>query len=250
MSHYIAMWSGPRNISTAMMRAWGNRPDTAVCDEPLYAHYLLAGKHTLHPGYRETIDRHETDWLQVVRGLIGPIPGGKSIFYQKHMAHHLLPTMTTDWIHKLTNCLLIREPEEMLLSLSEFLPAPSVEETGLRQQVELFERVADRAGAAPPVVDARDVLADPAGMLRRLCAQLRVEFSEQMLSWPPGPRDTDGAWGPHWYAKVYETTAFGPYHPKTGRLPENLRSVADRCQELYVRLYRHRIRPEACTAAR
>src|SRR6476620_2511022 len=117
MPQYIAMWSGPRSISTAMMRAWGNRPDTVVCDEPFYAHYLLATKHTDHPGYEQIISSHETDWRKVVGWLIGPIPGGKNIFYQKHMAHHLLPGMATDWTDQYSNCFLIRQPREMLLSL-------------------------------------------------------------------------------------------------------------------------------------
>jgi hypothetical protein len=183
-----------------MMRAWGNRPDTFVCDEPLYAHYLLATGHTDHPGYAEIIARHETDWQKVVSWLTGPIPDGKRIFYQKHMAHHLLPNVATDWLDTLTNCFLIRDPLETLLSLIEFLPSPTLEETGLPQQVHLFEYIAQQRGAAPPVVDATDVLMDPPGMLRALCDKLRVPFCEEMLSWPPGPRSTDGVWAPYWYA--------------------------------------------------
>jgi hypothetical protein len=245
MERYIAMWSGPRNISTAMMRAWGNRPDTVVCDEPLYAHYLAATGHTDHPGYEETVRKHETDWRKVVRTLTGPIPSGKAIYYQKHMAHHMLPGMDIDWIAKLSNCFLIREPHEMLLSLIEFLPSPTIAETGLPQQVTLFDFVAERCGAVPPVVDAKDVLTDTPGMLRALCARLHVPFSDEMLAWPAGPRDTDGAWAPHWYAKVYESTAFAPYRSRQGQLPEHLHSTLAECQELYQRLYRYRLRPES-----
>lgn len=196
MTTHIAMWSGPRNISTAMMRAWGQRPDTVVWDEPLYAHYLLATGHTDHPGYAETIAHHETDWRKVVEAAIAPPPDSKRIHYQKHMAHHVLAGMNVDWIDALTNCFLIRQPRETLLSMIEFLPAPTASETGLPQQIEMFERMMLRDGVAPPVVDARDVLMNPRGMLSALCDCLNVPFYEEMLSWPPGPRDTDGAHAP------------------------------------------------------
>jgi Sulfotransferase domain len=241
MAHSIAMWSGPRNISTAMLRSWGNRQDTFVCDEPLYAHYLLATGHTDHPGYAQTIQSHDTDWRRVTNWLTGPIPGGKNVFYQKHMAHHLLTGMSTDWIDQLTNCFLIRHPRETLLSLTEFLPAPSAEETGLPRQVELFNRIADRTATPPPVVDARDVLTDPAATLGQLCEVLGVPFDEAMLCWSAGPRDSDGAWAPHWYSKVYQTTSFGNHSPRAGRLPERLRPVLEECQVLYDELHRYRI---------
>src|SRR5438105_2443889 len=117
----IAMWSGPRTISTAMMRSWGNRPDTFVCDEPLYAHYLLVTG-APHPGAAEVIHRHETDWRKVTEWLTGPVPEGKRIFYQKHMAHHLLPDIGEEWLAALTHGFLIRDPEEMLPSLLRVLP--------------------------------------------------------------------------------------------------------------------------------
>jgi hypothetical protein len=243
MQRYIAMWSGPRNISTAMMRAWGNRTDTLVYDEPLYAHYLLVTGHTDHPGYDETIRRHETDWRKVVARLTAPLPAGKTVFYQKHMAHHVLEDLPLDWIDRLTNCFLIRDPREMLLSLTEFLPNPTTQETGLPQQVELFERAHRNTGVRPPVVDAKDVLIDPEGILRALCQRIDVPFSERMLHWPPGPRETDGAWAPYWYAKVYETTSFGPYRGKSGEVPDQLLPVLRECQPLYEQLYHHRIVP-------
>lgn len=192
---------------------------------------------------------HETDWRKVVGWLTGPLPAGKRIFYQKHMPHHLLPGMAIDWIDTLTNCFLIREPGETLLSLIEFLPSPTTEETGLPQQVALFERACQHTGSTPPVIDAREMLADPRGMLRALCARVGVPFCDAMLGWPPGPRNTDGAWAKHWYAKVYDTTGFGPHRPKGGRLPDHLRPVLDECQELYQRLKRWRISTSSRSAS-
>ena len=244
MAKYIAMWSGPRNISTAMMRGWGSRPDTFVCDEPLYAHYLVATGHTDHPGYAETIRRHETDWRKVVEWLTGPVPDGKAIFYQKHMAHHLLADMHLEWVSKLTNCLLIRDPADVLRSLAEFLPSPTAEDTGLPNQVSLFHYIRGYIGTNPLVIDASDVLLNPRGMMAAMCRRLQVPFSEAMLNWPAGPRETDGAWAPYWYAKVDATTTFGPYRPQATPLPEHLRPVLDECHELYGRLYQHRIAAE------
>src|SRR5436190_9738229 len=153
----IAMWSGPRNISTAMMRSWGNRPDTFVCDEPLYAHYLQKTGYD-HPGADEVIASHEPDWKKVVEWLTGPVPGGKPVFYQKHMAHHLLPEIERDWLASLTHAFLIRDPREMLLSLVKVMPHPAALDTGLPQQLELFRSVRAATGHTPPVIDARDVL--------------------------------------------------------------------------------------------
>jgi Sulfotransferase domain len=224
-----------------MMRSWGSRADTVVCDEPLYAHYLLATGDRRHPGYEETIARHETDVRTVARWLTGPLPQGKTVFFQKHMAHHLLPGMATDWVDSLTNAFLIREPREMLTSLAEFLPEPRLGDTGLPQQVALFERIVSRTDKTPPVLDAADVLQDPRERLRSLCKAVGVRFDDAMLRWAPGPRDTDGAWAPFWYEKVYQTTTFAPYRPKDADLPARLESLHDQCQWLYRKLYDHRL---------
>jgi Sulfotransferase domain len=237
----LAMWSGPRNISTALMRSWGSRADTMVCDEPLYAHYLLVTDDRRHPGYEETVARHETDVPTVIRWLTGSLPAGKTVFYQKHMAHHLLPGVELDWIDSLTNAFLIREPREMLTSLAEFLPAPRLEDTGLPQQAALFEQIASRTKATPPVLDAADVLRDPRGQLTSLCEAVGVPFDEAMLDWAPGPRDTDGAWAPFWYDKVYQTTRFAPYRPKEVELPRRLGPLHEECERLYRKLYEHRL---------
>jgi hypothetical protein len=236
----IAMWSGPRNISTALMRSWGNRPDTFVCDEPFYAHYLVQTR-IAHPGADEVIRHQENDWRKVADWLTGPIPEGKTIFYQKHMAHHLLPNMGRDWLDRVTNCFLIREPREMLTSLLHFLPEPTLADTGLPQQVEIFRQVQQRTGRTPPVVDARDVLDQPRRTLTFLCDALNVPFTEAMLSWPPGRRSTDGIWAKYWYAAVERTTTFQPYTPKPDPVPETLNDLHAQCDELYHRLYQHRL---------
>ena len=236
----IAMWSGPRNISTALMRSWGNRPDTFVCDEPFYAHYLVQTK-IPHPGGDEVIRSQENDWRKVAAWLTGPIPEGKTIFYQKHMAHHLLPNMERGWLDEVTNCFLIREPREMLTSLLHFLPQPTLADTGLPQQVEIFRQVQERTELTPPILDARDVLDNPRRMLGLLCESLKVPFSEAMLAWPPGPRSTDGVWAKHWYAAVEKTTSFQPYTPKNDAVAESLRPLLAQCDELYQQLYPHRL---------
>jgi len=237
----LAMWSGPRNISTAMMRSWGNRADTFVSDEPLYAHYL-AHTRKPHPGADEIIARYETDWRQVVAQLTGPIPGGKTIWFQKHMTHHLLPHLELDWIDRLTNCFLIRDPREMLISLLRVFPEANLADTGLRQQVCLFERVRAATGKTPPVLDSRDVLRNPRGELSKLCAAAGVELTEAMLHWPAGRRETDGIWAKHWYGRVEQTTGFEPPLSRDDPVPEARKDLLKECEELYRTLYQHRLK--------
>jgi hypothetical protein len=237
----IAMWSGPRNISTAMMRAWGNRPDTLVCDEPLYAHYLQQTG-LPHPGAEEVVACHECDWRKVVRWLTGPLPSGKAIFYQKHMAHHLLPHIGRDWLDGLTNCFLIRDPRDVLASLSDFLPRPRLADTGLPQQVEIFERLRS-SERVPPVLDAQDVLAQPRAMLEELCRQVEVDFSEAMLEWPAGPRATDGVWARYWYQRVEASTGFLPERAEKKPIPHGLDALLEDCLPLYEQLARYRLQP-------
>lgn len=237
----IAMWSGPRNISTAMMRAWGNRPDTIVVDEPLYAFYLNAtGKR--HPVAEEVMAAGETDWRKVVTCLTKSVPDGKAIFYQKQMTHHLLPEVERDWLSDLTNCFLIRDPAEVIASYIKKNDDPVLEDLGFVQQAGIFEWVRERSGAVPPVIDARDVLQDPKGVLRLLCHTVGVEFAPAMLSWPPGLRETDGVWAKHWYGEVAKSTGFAAYRTQPTEVPERLREIHERCRECYEQLYEHRLR--------
>ena len=237
----IAMWSGPRNISTALMRSFGNRPDTYVSDEPFYAHYLAhTGKD--HPGREEVIAHHESDWREVARTLTGPIAEGRAVWYQKHMSHHLLPHMEREWMLGLTHAFLIRSPREMLASLAQVLDDPVLADTGLPQQVALYDWVESRTGRQPPVIDARDVLEDPPRMLAKLCAALGVVYTDDMLRWPPGPRDTDGVWAKHWYATVERSTGFEPYKPDRRAPPARLAPLLAECDALYERLYPRRLK--------
>jgi hypothetical protein len=236
----IAMWSGPRNISTAMMRAFENRADTVVTDEPLYGYYLL--KTGLdHPGRAEVIAAQETDWRRVAAALTGPVPGGRPVWYQKHMTHHLLPEIGRDWLAALTNCFLIRDPREVLASYVRTRAQPTLADLGVVQQAELFEQVRARTGAVPPVLDARDVLGNPRRLLGLLCAAIDIPFSERMLAWPAGPRPSDGVWARHWYASVWRSTGFQPYRPPAAPLPESLQPLADACAPCYRRLHAHRL---------
>jgi len=235
------MWSGPRNISTAMMRAFENRPDTAVIDEPFYAAYLAATGFD-HPMREESIASQPTDWREVVKGLLGPSP--RAIYYQKHMTQHMLPGFGRDWVRQCRNAFLIRGPEEVLASYAKRRPDVTLADIGFLQQSELFEREAGRLGHAPPVIEARDVLADPRKILSALCAALDIAFSEKMLAWPAGSRATDGVWAPAWYDAVQRSTGFSkPAAPRAPILNDDLKRLADAARPHYERLYAHRLAP-------
>jgi hypothetical protein len=238
----LAMWSGPRNVSTAFMRSWENRADTRVVDEPFYAHYLeVTGLD--HPGRDEILAHHETDWRRVVESLLAPLPPGVEILFQKQMSHHLLPHMGREWLASMTHGFLIRDPAPMLASLEEKLGCFDLDATGLPQQVEIFDDVVRRTGRVPPVVDAADLLAAPEPMLHALCAAIGAPFTPRMLSWPAGPRASDGIWAKHWYERVERSTGFEPVEAVdalqlTGRLAE----LEARCRPLYEKLRTHRLR--------
>jgi hypothetical protein len=234
----LAVWSGPRNISTALMRSWENRPDTVVVDEPLYAHYLeVTGLD--HPGRDEVIGAGETDWRTVVATLLGPVPVGASVFYQKHMTHHLVPGIERGWVGSLTNVMLIREPREVVASYVRSRPDVTAEDLGLPQQVRLYDELV-AAGTPPPVVDARDFLLRPEPHLRALCRHAGVDFSPRMLAWPPGPRESDGVWGRYWYESVWSSTGFAEYRPRQPRLDGRAAVVAEECLPMYERLHEAR----------
>lgn len=235
----LAMWSGPRNISTAMMRSWGNRKDTVVIDEPFYAFYLNAtGKR--HPISEEVIRNGETDWRKIVAQCAGDF-GAPKILYQKQMAHHLLPEVDREWLGAITNCFLIRDPAEVICSYIKKNSDPKLEDLGFVQQLEIFKTVRKETETVPIVIDARDVRQNPERILRHLCDAIGVEFDNAMLSWPPGLRATDGIWARHWYGEVAKSTTFQPYCAKNEPVPERLRAIHDRCRECYEQLYQYRL---------
>jgi Sulfotransferase domain len=236
----LAMWSGPRNISTAMMRAWGNRPDTFVCDEPLYAYYLNATR-LPHPMADEIIRTGQIDWKRAVAELTTLTPTGKTIYYQKHMTHHLLPEVDRGWLAQVASCFLIRDPAQVIASYAAKNNDPTLEDVGFVQQAEIFELVCRMNGRTPCVLDAQDVLENPRRQLGLLCDAFNVPFSESMLSWPPGLRPTDGIWAAHWYTEVETSTGFRPYRAKTATIPDRLRNIYERCLEVYERLRVHRL---------
>lgn len=239
----IAMWSGPRNISTAMMRSFENRDDTCVTDEPFYAAYLVESGID-HPMRAESIASQLNDWRDVVGQITGPVPGARAIWYQKHMTHHMLPGFGREWIASMCNAFLIRDPESVLASYTEKRPDVALADIGFVQQSELFDAEAQRLGHAPPVIRGEDVLADPRGTLSALCKALDIPFSERMLSWPAGKRETDGVWAPVWYASVQKSTGFErPEHQNRKPLSEKLRTLADQARPHYERLEKFRLKP-------
>lgn len=246
MTIRIAMWSGPRNLSTAMMRAFENRADCVVSDEPFYAAYLAATGLD-HPMRAEVLRSQPNDWRDVAAQLVGPASQAAdgrpaALWYQKHMTHHMLPAFGLDWAQGFRHAFLIRAPARVLNSYVAKREEVTLADIGLVRQVELFDRFADEAGAAPPVIDSDDLLRDPEAMLESLCAALAIPFDPAMLSWPPGRRVSDGVWAPAWYASVEQSTGFAaPAHTGLPALPTHLERIADAALPYYERLAAHRI---------
>ena len=240
MSLRIAMWSGPRNISTAMMRAFENRPDTEVIDEPFYASFLIRSGAD-HPMRQEVLAAQETDPVAVARAISGDAPRGAAIFYQKHMTHHMLTGFEGGWMDSCRHAFLIRAPERVLASYAAKRADVAMADIGFSRQGELFDEVAGKLGAAPPVVDADDVLADPARALGALCQALEIPFVSAMLSWPAGPRASDGAWAPAWYDNVERSTGFAAASPMPRLTDPRLAGLAEEAGPIYRRLARYRL---------
>ena len=237
----IAMWSGPRNISTAMMRSWGSRSDTFVIDEPYYAYYLSQNDLD-HPGRDEVLKEGELDVKKISNGLVNDVNGNCSIYYQKHITHHLLDSIYRGWMKSVVNCFLIRDPKDMIISYSRVHPDLTMHLLGLEEQNEIFEHVKDITGEIPPIIDAKDVLMNPRDILSKLCNKIGVLFSEEMLIWARGSRDTDGNWGKYWYKNVVNSTGFNQYKPKTEAVPAKYQNLYEECLSLYNNLHNLRIK--------
>jgi len=234
----INLWSGPRNVSTALMYAFARRKDTRVVDEPLYGHYLhVTG--AVHPGREDILRAMNTDGERVVRDVILG-PSDRSILFIKNMGHHLID-LHWHFLKQTTTVLLIRDPREMLPSLINQVPQPAIEDTALKRQVEIFQYL-QQINITPCVLDARELLLNPDYILQQLCRHLTIPFDPNMLHWPPGPRPEDGIWAPHWYHVVHRSTGFAPYRPKTDPFPDFLQSLLQECQPYYNFLYHHALK--------
>jgi hypothetical protein len=234
----INLWSGPRNVSTALLYSFAQRSDTRVVDEPLYAHYLRTSG-APHPGREEVLAAQSQDGERVIREVVlGPCD--RPVAFFKQMAHHLVG-LERGFLARTANVILTRDPREMLPSLRENVARPKLADTGYAVQTELLQEL--RAlGQDPPVLDAREVLTDPRRVLGELCRRLGIPFEEAMLSWKPGPRPEDGVWARHWYAGVHRSSGFQPFRPKSSAFPEELESLLAECRPHYEALARVAIR--------
>jgi hypothetical protein len=235
----VAMWSGPRNISTALMRSFENRPDTVVVDEPLYAAYLDRTGID-HPVRDAVIASQPTDLATAVAGLEAPLPPDRRVHYAKHMAHHVSRDMDLRWTLRFRNVLLIRDPAEVVASYVRARETCEPEDIGFPQQGWLAE-LWDEQDVEVPILDARDFLGAPEAYLRWLCDWLGIPFTDRMLSWPPGQRESDGVWAPHWYAKVWQSTGFEPWRPRDTAVSDHDAAVAEACRPVYEALHARRV---------
>lgn len=237
------MWSGPRNVSTAIMYSFRQRSDTKVVDEPFYAHYLLqsgAG----HPGRAEVLDSQPKDPAVVMQNLLAESDKGQVLFL-KNMAHHMIE-MDSELevlISEFQHIFLIRNPAEMLISLDKTLPDPTLRDTAYKYQMDLFEKVVSN-GSSPHVIDSRQLLKNPEKVLSVLCKGLGIEFEKGMLSWEQGPIPEDGVWASHWYHNVHQSTGFNPYKPKNKDMPNHLKPLYEECEPIYSKLFAHAIKIE------
>ncbi len=234
------MWSGPRNVSTAIMYSFAQRSDTQVVDEPYYAHYLIQGGAD-HPGRSEVLESQPGNPEEVIRNLLGKQQD--RILFLKNMAHHMI-NMGNEldmFIEKFQHVFLIRDPAEMLISLDKSLPNPTLRDTAYKRQLELFEKVKAK-GISPLVIDSKELLTDPKCVLSKLCDQLKIPFEETMLNWEPGPIPEDGVWAKYWYKNVHRSTGFKPYQPKEDDFPKHLKELYNICKPIYDKLLAYTIK--------
>ncbi len=238
MVERICLWSGPRNVSTALMYSFAQRGDTSVVDEPLYGHYLrVTGAQ--HPGRDEVLEALDSNGERVIRKVVlGPSP--RPVLFMKQMAHHLIE-LDRGFLKKTVNALLIRDPREVLASLVHQIPNPTLLDTGTAMQSELLDEL-ENLGQTPPVIDSRELLLNPRKVLGQMCEMSGLDFDPAMLSWRAGPRSEDGIWARHWYSNVHRSTTFQPYRPKTKPLAKHLLPLLDECRPHYDRLFRRAIR--------
>ncbi len=237
MTLHINMWSGPRNVSTATMYAFAQRSDTHAIDEPLYGHYLKVTG-VAHPGDAEVMDHMDCDGERVVREVILGEYKHPVVFF-KNMAHHLVE-LKWDFLSQTKNILLTRDPEKVIFSLSKKILNPTLRDTGFQVQSELLDTFI-KSGQQPPVLDSKQLLLNPSGVLEALCTQIGIPFDKEMLSWPAGPKPEDGIWAKHWYHNAHRSTGFAPYQEKNVALPDHLKPLLEACKPHYEKLLQYAI---------
>ena len=229
------MWSGPRNLSTALMYSFASRNDCAIWDEPYYAAYLQESG-AVHPMQNEVMSAWIQDPKLVEARCLGDTPKGKAVFYQKHMTHHMLPTFSRHWIGECTNVFLIRHPARVIASYSKKRENPRLDDMGFRQQLELFDLVTQLQGKPPVVVDSYSIRKDPAPMLEKLCKAIGLDYQPAMLSWPKGGHKDDGPWAPHWYNAVWDSAGFARAEAALPEVSNELRSLYDQAITYYQKM--------------
>jgi hypothetical protein len=237
MTIRIAMWSGPRNISTAMMRSFSARSDCAVTDEPFYGAYLKETGEP-HAMAAEIMADMDCDWQSVAAAMRGPAPGGKSVWYQKHMSHHMESSVSVDDFPDHVHVFLIRDPELMVASYRQKNELVDARQLGFERLVEYYDRVSGRLGRPAPVIDGNAVLADPSAKLSALCSVIGIGWDPAMLSWQKGAHPADGIWASHWYNAVMASEGFGP-PTAPSKLSDEERRFADQCRSSYEALARY-----------
>ncbi len=237
----IAMWSGPRNMSTAMMRSFGARADTACADEPFYAAFLaLTGAD--HPMRDAILERHERD-PHIIAQAMGTGGVEAHVFYQKHMTHHMVDGIPRGWMDKVRHAFLIRHPARVLASYAKKMERVSLEAIGFPQQLELFEQAQSAHGGSPVVIDSDDILQAPETGLKALCRALGIAFNPAMLNWSPGAKPEDGIWGAHWYDRVNASTGFGPPPGPVPDVPRYLQPILTAALPIYETLKSAALKP-------
>ena len=235
----IAMWSGPRNISTAMMRSFENREDTYVIDEPFYAYYLKK-TNLNHPLRQEVISSQESRLNNIIESITGLIPNNKMIWYQKHMVHHIPRNINMDWVKSFENCFLIRHPKDVIISYSKRNSINGIGDLGYIHQKYLFQKIKKITGKYPSVFDSKDILLNPKKYLKIMCNDFKIDFSEKMLDWPKGPRETDGVWASYWYKNVMNSTSFNIYKESKKKFPPKYNYLLEECLPYYEYLYSYK----------
>ena len=240
----IAMWSGPRNLSTALMYSFENRGDTKIEDEPFYG-YFLSNNQIMHPDRDVIINIMETDKYKLI-SYLSDIENlqNERIWYQKQMTHHINITDDISWIKHITNCFLIRDPMDVIISYKKIYSEVSMNLIGLEQQNKIFDYVLNNINDKPLVIDAHDLRNDPENILKKACQKLNIKFTKKMIQWTAGPKKNEGVWGEYWYQNVWNTTSFiKEKNSQNKRVKPNIKNLYEQAKIFYDKLYHYKINP-------